>query len=191
MAAGGDDFESWLSSKLLALNTDESVFSEYIKGILEGEETLEDKTEALEGILSEITVSKFHVGILKWGYRNELHSLLNEISFSFRRLIFIRKLFGKICLHILCSKSNYFSQENDIPLHCREILEKWKKVSKTSEEVKENNVNSVEDMEVKLVRYLESQPRATTVQRTYTEDERRVREAILAQYSQVTIKPRC
>jgi len=56
MAAGGDDFELWLSLKLKALNTDEGVFSTYIKGILEGEETLEDKTEALEGILSEITV---------------------------------------------------------------------------------------------------------------------------------------
>jgi hypothetical protein len=56
MAAGGDDFELWLSLKLRALNTDEGVFGTYIKGILEGEETLEDKTEALEGILSEITV---------------------------------------------------------------------------------------------------------------------------------------
>lgn len=56
MAAGGDDFESWLSLKLKALNTDEGVFGTYIKGILEGEETFEDKTEALEGILSEITV---------------------------------------------------------------------------------------------------------------------------------------
>lgn len=56
MAAGGDDFELWLSLKLRALNTDEGVFGTYIRGILEGEETLEDKTEALEGILSEITV---------------------------------------------------------------------------------------------------------------------------------------
>ncbi|PSN42818.1 hypothetical protein C0J52_12665 [Blattella germanica] len=131
MAAGGDDFETWLSSKLKALNTDEGVFGSYIIGILEGEETLEDKTEALEGILSEIT-------------------------------------------------------EDDIPNHCREILEKWKNVSKNTDKAKENNVGSGEDMEVKLVKLLESQPRPTTVQRTYTEEERRIREAILAQYSQMS-----
>lgn len=58
MAAGGDDFDSWLSLKLLNLNTDEGVFGSYIKGILDGDESLEDKTEALEEILSEITVNK-------------------------------------------------------------------------------------------------------------------------------------
>lgn len=60
MAALEDDFESWLSFKLKELNTDENVFGSYIKGILDGEETLEEKTEALEGILTEITVSLFH-----------------------------------------------------------------------------------------------------------------------------------
>lgn len=57
MAALEDDFESWLSFKLKELNTDENVFGSYIKGILDGEETLEEKTEALEEILTEITVS--------------------------------------------------------------------------------------------------------------------------------------
>lgn len=56
MAAVEDDFESWLSLKLNELNTDEGVFGSYIKGILEGEESLDEKTEALEGILVEITV---------------------------------------------------------------------------------------------------------------------------------------
>lgn len=59
MAALEDDFESWLGFKLKELNTDENVFGSYIKGILDGEETLEEKTEALEGILTEITVSLF------------------------------------------------------------------------------------------------------------------------------------
>jgi hypothetical protein len=40
MAAGGDDFESWLSLKLQALNMDEEVFGTYVTGFLEGEETL-------------------------------------------------------------------------------------------------------------------------------------------------------
>ena len=45
MTAGGDDFESWLSLKLQALNMDEGVFGTYITGFLEEEEALEDKTE--------------------------------------------------------------------------------------------------------------------------------------------------
>jgi len=50
-----DGFDSWLSVKLKALNTDENVFGFYIKGILEGEETQDEKIEALEGILGEIS----------------------------------------------------------------------------------------------------------------------------------------
>nr|CAD7400595.1 unnamed protein product [Timema cristinae]CAD7434376.1 unnamed protein product [Timema monikensis] len=130
MAAGVDNFDSWLSFKLRALNTDENVFGSYIKGILEGEETLEDKTEALEGILSEMI-------------------------------------------------------ENDIPSHCREILDKWKKLSPTEKSVDEN-AKGGDDMDVRLAKLLESQPRPTTVQRTYTEEERKIREAILAQYSQMS-----
>lgn len=57
MAAVEDDFESWLSLKLQELNTDEGVFGNYIKGILDGDDSVDEKTEALEGILTEITVS--------------------------------------------------------------------------------------------------------------------------------------
>lgn len=52
-----EDFTKWLNQKLQALNTDESVFGSYIMGILEGDETADEKREALEGILSEIIVS--------------------------------------------------------------------------------------------------------------------------------------
>ncbi|KAG8233490.1 hypothetical protein J437_LFUL013739 [Ladona fulva] len=129
MAGSEDDFECWLSGKLRDLNTDEGVFGTYIKGILEGEETIDDKTEALEGILSEIT-------------------------------------------------------ENDIPKHCREILERWQKLSSVlnSETKKEPQ----EDVEVKLVRLLESQTLPTVAPKSYTEEERKIREAILAQYSQMS-----
>lgn len=50
------DFDAWLKDTLIALNTDDEVFSPYIKGILEGEENKEEKVEALQGILTEITV---------------------------------------------------------------------------------------------------------------------------------------
>ncbi|XP_042866999.1 coiled-coil domain-containing protein 43-like [Penaeus japonicus] len=49
------DFDVWLKDTLIALNTDDEVFSPYIKGILEGEENKEEKVEALQGILTEIT----------------------------------------------------------------------------------------------------------------------------------------
>ena len=57
MAVTASSFDAWLSKKLQALNTDEGVFGTYIKGILEGDETEDEKTEALESILAGITVS--------------------------------------------------------------------------------------------------------------------------------------
>lgn len=53
-----DAFNKWLKNKLTSLNTDESVFGSYILGILEGDETKDEKREALEGILSAIIVSE-------------------------------------------------------------------------------------------------------------------------------------
>lgn len=50
-----EGFDSWLGVKLKSLGTDENVFGDYIKGILEGEESQEEKIEALEGILAEIS----------------------------------------------------------------------------------------------------------------------------------------
>lgn len=57
MAVAASSFDAWLSEKLRALNTDESVFGTYIKGILEGDETEDEKIEALESIIAGITVS--------------------------------------------------------------------------------------------------------------------------------------
>lgn len=58
MAVGGNigEFDIWLNDKLQAFDTDESVFGSYIRGILEGEESPDEKKEALESILSEMTV---------------------------------------------------------------------------------------------------------------------------------------
>uniref|UniRef100_A0A0A9WLH8 Coiled-coil domain-containing protein 43 n=3 Tax=Lygus hesperus TaxID=30085 RepID=A0A0A9WLH8_LYGHE len=121
-------FDSWLTLKLRSLNTDEGVFGSYITGILTGDESLEEKTEALEGIISEIT-------------------------------------------------------ENDINVHCREILEKWGEsiTAISAEEVKKPE----EDVEEKLVRLMEKNALSTQAPREYTEEERKIREAILAQYGEV------
>lgn len=43
-----------------------------------------------------------------------------------------------------------------------------------------------EDVDTKLVKLLESQSLATTKQKQYTEEEKKIREAILSQYSQMT-----
>lgn len=57
MAASVSEFEPWLSAKLKSLKTDEGVFGNYISGILESEDSIDEKKDALEGILSEILVS--------------------------------------------------------------------------------------------------------------------------------------
>lgn len=54
MATAIDSFSSWLGNKLKDLNTDENVFGSYITGILDSDETNDEKNEALQGILAEI-----------------------------------------------------------------------------------------------------------------------------------------
>ncbi|KAI5743141.1 hypothetical protein M8J77_015005 [Diaphorina citri] len=123
-----EDFESWLSCKLKALNTDEGVFGSYITGILDGEETLEEKNEALEGILVDIT--------------------------------------------------------EDISKHCQEILDKWQnfKGTKNAAQAATSAIN-VED---RLAQLLEPTTKDLVVQKEYTEEEKKIREAILAQYAQTS-----
>lgn len=54
-----EEFSLWLKKKLIDLNTDDEVFSPYILGILEADDSEEEKSEALLGILSEIIVSYY------------------------------------------------------------------------------------------------------------------------------------
>ncbi|XP_001605181.1 coiled-coil domain-containing protein 43 [Nasonia vitripennis] len=130
MAVATANFDSWLSSKLQELKTDESVFGSYIKGILEGDETEAEKTEALEGILAGIT-------------------------------------------------------EDNIEKHVTEILEAWVKWGQVDEAPVDNTPK--EDVDVRLVRMLESQSLPTTSHKSnHTEEEKRIKEAILAQYSQMS-----
>ncbi|RZF42010.1 hypothetical protein LSTR_LSTR003515 [Laodelphax striatellus] len=128
-------FDSYLSLKLQELDTDEGVFGSYIKSILEGDETLEEKLEALEGILSEIT-------------------------------------------------------QVDIGKHCREIVERWNssQLIASCQKAAEDR-QAEDDVEEKLVKLLEStQAPSSQPQRQYTDEERRIRQAILAQYSQTSDK---
>nr|XP_023012064.1 coiled-coil domain-containing protein 43 [Leptinotarsa decemlineata] len=68
MAEASGEFSSWLKEKLKQLQTDETVFGSYIQGILEGDDTQEEKNEALEGLLAEIVENE-----------NEITKNCNEI----------------------------------------------------------------------------------------------------------------
>ena len=50
------NFDVWLKKTLVDLNTDDEIFSPYITGILETDDPDEEKEEALQGIISGITV---------------------------------------------------------------------------------------------------------------------------------------
>ncbi|CAB3250361.1 unnamed protein product [Arctia plantaginis] len=126
MATATSDFEPWLSEKLRSLKTDEGVFGSYISGILESEESVDEKKDALEGILSEIV-------------------------------------------------------EKDITIHVEEIIEKW-----DSCRPKEEAPKPVADVDVQLAKLMESQAPTTTTRREYTDEEKKIREAILSQYSQLS-----
>ncbi|KAF9804174.1 hypothetical protein SFRURICE_020602 [Spodoptera frugiperda] len=126
MATATSDFEPWLTEKLRSLKTDEGVFGSYISGILESEDSVDEKKDALEGILSEIV-------------------------------------------------------EKDISTHIDEIIEKWE-----SCRPKEETPKPVTDVDVRLAQLLESQAPSTTTRREYTDEEKKIREAILSQYSQLS-----
>ncbi|XP_043271123.1 coiled-coil domain-containing protein 43 [Venturia canescens] len=128
MAVVKNSFDSWLTKKLQALNTDEGVFGSYIKGILEGDESNDEKTEALESILAGIT-------------------------------------------------------DDNIPTHVAEILAAW--VEWLPSEDLASAAAPREDVEIRLAKMLESQSLPTTTRKSYTDDEKRIREAILAQYSEM------
>lgn len=76
-----------------------------------------------------------------------------------------------------------FVQENDISKACSEIIEMWFKFK--PKEPPPGSISS-EDVDTKLVKLLESQSLATTKQKQYTEEEKKIRDAILSQYSQMT-----
>ncbi|XP_017784792.1 PREDICTED: coiled-coil domain-containing protein 43 [Nicrophorus vespilloides] len=131
MAEALVNFSDWLGNKLKELNTDESVFGSYISGILDSDETADEKNEALQGILSEIV-----------------------------------------------------ENENNLNDLCAEILDMWCKLQ--TKESASSVKDPLEDVDVKLAKLMESQCLQTTKQKQYTDEERKIREAILAQYSQMT-----
>lgn len=76
-------------------------------------------------------------------------------------------------------------QEDDLENVTKEILEEWEKCQPNNNADAAGTANGIEDVDAKLARLLETKHIATTVQRQYTEEELRIREQILSQYSQV------
>jgi len=127
--ATGESFLKWLNIKLRELKTDENVYGSYMIGILEGDEPIEEKREALEEILSQIV-------------------------------------------------------EDDIEANLQSIIDKWQQCNTKVEEPPK----VIEDVDAKLAKLMESNSIATTVTRQqYTPEQLRIREQILAQYSQVEL----
>lgn len=77
----------------------------------------------------------------------------------------------------------YF-QENDIMKTCNDILEKWQN-SKREKPVSQEM--SSEDVNIKLAKLLESQSLPITKQKQYTDEEKKIRDAILSQYGETPI----
>ncbi|XP_015120507.1 coiled-coil domain-containing protein 43 [Diachasma alloeum] len=71
MADTSDTFSSWLTDKLKSLNTDEVVYGNYIRAILDGNETEDEKSEALEGVIAGITEENIseHVASILVAYK--------------------------------------------------------------------------------------------------------------------------
>lgn len=60
--ADAGEFESWLNDRLDSLEVDREVYGAYILGVLQEEETDDEKEDALQGILSAFLVIK-HIGM--------------------------------------------------------------------------------------------------------------------------------
>ena len=71
-----EEFQAWLTNKLLTLNSDDSFITDYINGILTGDESQTEKEEALQGILCGIMVSAFQ---LLWIYRFNRGTLVQQL----------------------------------------------------------------------------------------------------------------
>lgn len=128
-----DDFSQWLSCKLLDLRIDDSdrVYGPYIRGILDSDDSNDEKIEAIDGLLSGV-----------------------------------------------CDP-----EVNNLTTICKEVLHEWTKFF-----AKEKSSGILEEavIDSKLSQLLESQNLATTKIRAQSIEQRKMKEAILNQYSHMT-----
>lgn len=77
----------------------------------------------------------------------------------------------------------YCFQESDSSTFIKEILDKWKQCHLA---VDSSASKQKLDVDEQLAKLLENQKLAKKVEREYTEEERRIKQQILSQYSQVS-----
>ncbi|KAH7953642.1 hypothetical protein HPB49_010850 [Dermacentor silvarum] len=165
MAAVHSDFELWLADKLRALNIDPDVFGSYITGILEGNETEDEKSEALQGILTEVCVGD--------------RMLRCASSHSLKVLRFTPA--DLICL-FLCRQEDALCDVKD------EIFNKWSEYNERPAEgdVRVNDEQGKYNVEAKLVSLMEEQAKSVVAEKNLSVEEQKLRQAILAQYGEVS-----
>lgn len=124
----------WLTNKLLSLESDDSVITDYINGILSGDESETEKAEALEGILC---------GIMESGVED----------------------------------------------FCQEIFTKWNQCNSKSAVKEEDGATPKVDFEDQLSKIMEQQNLTATVTekpKVSSNTDKKLKEAILKQYAQVS-----
>ncbi len=158
MAQADDTFSSWLLAKLSRMKVDENIFLNYVLSILEGEETRNEKLDILKSVLADCS-STVSIRSRPYG-ASKIAKSINSFSRS---------------------------QEDEIDVHCVEILDRWQQAV-SSVTNKKNVEKTVENVDQKLARLLESNVRLEETAPTckYTDDELKIREAILSKYSHVS-----
>ncbi|XP_070704291.1 coiled-coil domain-containing protein 43 [Pempheris klunzingeri] len=124
--ADAGEFESWLNDRLDSLEVDREVYGAYILGVLQEEESDEEKEDALQGILSA------------------------------------------------------FLEEDTVEDVCRQIIKQW---TSSHTEAKKN----ADDAEVQAIAsMIEKQAQIVVKQKEVSEESKKRKEALLAQYANVT-----
>lgn len=130
MAAPSTDtgeFETWLNDRLDSLEVDREVYGAYILGVLQEEETDEEKEDALQGILSA------------------------------------------------------FLDEDTVEDICKQIIKQWTDCSRSAAK------KDADDAEVQAIASLiEKQAQIVVKQKEVSEESKKRKEALLAQYANVT-----
>ncbi|XP_019722096.1 coiled-coil domain-containing protein 43 isoform X2 [Hippocampus comes] len=127
--ADAGDFERWLNERLDALEVDREVYGAYILGVLQEEESDEEKRDALQGILSA-----------------------------------------------------FLDEEDTLEDVCQEILKHWTEYCKRSA-----NKRDAGDAEVQAIAsMIEKQAQIVVKQKEVSEESKKRKEALLAQYANIT-----
>ena len=80
-------FEEWLNSRMKQLGLDEDVFGSYVTGVLDSDDTDEDRKDALIGILDGMTVWIYFFTRARGSCAKPYHPMFVYINGSYRRNI--------------------------------------------------------------------------------------------------------